>query len=66
LIPLVLWFIAALNPMHGRDIAGAVIVLLQAEGVAALACLLAVRRLRYVGYGLLTPLPITLFLLLAL
>jgi len=62
-IPLLLWLVAALDPMGGHDLAVALITILQVQLLLALLFLLT-KRMRPLGYGLLTLLPVAVFLLL--
>jgi len=65
LVPIILWFVVAFDDLHRRDLMFVVIGLLQAECLEAVVCLFF-KRTRYIGYGLLTPLPVGVFLLLGL
>ncbi len=61
-IPLLLWFVVALDPVGHYGLAVALITILQLQALLALFFL--IKRMRPLGYGLLTLLPVTVFLLL--
>ncbi len=65
LVPLILWGVVVVDYVHRSDLMFVVIGLMQAEFLEAVVCLFF-KRTRSIGYGLLTPLPVGVFLLLAL